>query len=154
MGLFAGDTSRKVLGRVLERNQYSGQRNAGNSVLGILAIMVMVGFFVMCLIKMAPPYFESLTVKSIIENIVDDPDMPNFSTSQIRRRIETELNTNQIVELEAKDVEVYRKKGQTFVDANYEVRIPIFWRIDGVIKFDDLHYALGNLEPLSARAEK
>lgn len=134
--------------------RYQLQHQGGNSVLGILAIMVMVGFFVMCVIKMSPPYFESLTVKAIIENIVDDPEMPNYSTSQIRRRIETEFNTNQILEVEAKDVEVYRKKGKTYVDASYEVRMPLFWRIDAVLKFNDLHYALGDLEPVPRKKEK
>ncbi|MFK7975574.1 MAG: DUF4845 domain-containing protein [Halioglobus sp.] len=140
--------------RFLDSSRYQSGSQQGNSVLGMIAILVMVGFFVMCVIRMAPPYFESLTVKSIIENIVDDPEMPNYGTSQIRRRIETELNTNQIVEVEAKDIEVYRKKGQTYIDGNYEVRVPLFWRIDGVIKFNDMHYALGNLEPQGARKKK
>lgn len=131
-----------------------GQRQAGNSVLGILAIVVMVGFFVMCVIKMSPPYFESLTVKAIIESIVDDPESANYSTSQIRRRIDTEFNTNQILELEGKDVEVYRKQGKTYIDASYEVRMPLFWRIDAVLKFNDLHYAMGSLEPVPRKKQK
>ena len=135
----------------MANQRYFLGRQAGNSALGVLTILIMVGFFVMCVIRMAPPYFESLTVKSIIESIVDDPDSPNYSTSQIRRRIETEFNTNQILEIEGKDVEVYRKKGETYVDASYEVRVPLFWRIDAVMKFDDLHYALGNLEPQAPR---
>lgn len=132
-------------------HHYLRQHQRGNSVLGILAILIMVGFFVMCIIRMSPPYFESLTVKAIIETIVDDPDTQNFSTSQIRRRIETEFNTNQIYEVEAKDVEVYRKKGETFIDASYEVRMPLFWRIDAVLKFNDLHYKVGSLEPVGPR---
>jgi len=131
--------------------RYCSNRQAGNSVLGVLSILIMVGFFVMCIIRMAPPYFESLTVKSIIESVVDDPDSPNFSTSQLRRRIETEFNTNRILELEGKDGEVYRRRGETYIDASYEVRWPIFWRIDAVLKFDDRHYALGNLEPQGPR---
>lgn len=146
-----------------KRHFYNTQRNpfqrdlrnqSGNSLLGLVAVLIMVGFFVMCVIRLAPAYFESLTVKGIIENIVDDPESPEYGTSQIRRKIETELNTNQIVEVEGKDIEVYRKKGQTYIDANYEVRVPLFWRVDGVIKFNDMHYALGNLEPQGVREQK
>ena len=39
------------------------QRQSGMSIPGILVIMIMVGFFVMCAIRMAPPYFEYLSVK-------------------------------------------------------------------------------------------
>lgn len=127
----------------------NGKYQSGMSVPGILAILVMLGFFVLCIIRMSPPYFESLTVRSIVESIVGDPEMENLSTSQIRRKLDTEFNTNQILELQGKEVEIYRRKGKTYIDANYEVRMPIFWRIDAVLKFDDLHYELGKIEPVS-----
>lgn len=122
---------------------------SGMSVPGIFSVVVMVGFFALCIIRMAPPYFESLTVRSIVEGVVDDPEMEEFSTSQIRRKLETEFNTNQILEVEGKDIEIYRRKGATFIDASYEVRMPIFWRIDAVLKFNDMHYELGKLEPVT-----
>jgi hypothetical protein len=51
--------------------------------------------------------------------------------------------------LAPKDVEVYRLKGKTYIDGNYEVRLPLVWRIDAVLKFDDLLYQVGDPEPLS-----
>lgn len=133
-------------------NTIHNQRGA--SLPGLLLLAAMVGFFMMCIIKMAPPYFESLSVKAIIESVVTDPEVENYSTTQIRRKIETEFNTNQILELQAKEVEVYRKKGQTFIDSSYEVRLPMVWRVDAVLKFNDLHYALGSLEPVAGKASE
>ncbi len=39
---------------------------AGLSIPAILVIAIMVGFFVMCGIRMAPKYFEYLSVREII----------------------------------------------------------------------------------------
>jgi hypothetical protein len=119
------------------------QRQSGMSIPGMLLIAMMVGFFVMCAIRMAPPYFEYLSVKEIVQKVALDYDPATESTGQIRRKLANLFNTNQIYELDPKDVEVYRKDGKTYIDANYEVRIPVMGRIDAVLKFDDLLYIAG-----------
>ncbi len=119
------------------------QRQSGMSIPGMLLIAIMVGFFVMCAIRMAPPYFEYLSVKEIVQKVALDYDPATESTGQIRRKLTNLFNTNQIYELDPRDVEVYRKDGKTYIDANYEVRIPVMGRIDAVLKFDDLLYIAG-----------
>ena len=120
----------------------------------MLAIAIMVGFFVMCIIRMAPPYFEYLSVRNIIEQVVMEHEPQTTSIGQIRRRIENLFNTNPIYELQPKEVEVFRKDGKTFIDASYEVRIPVMGRIDAVLKFDDLMYVAGNPTPLTGLSAK
>ncbi|NCF19332.1 MAG: DUF4845 domain-containing protein [Haliea sp.] len=132
----------------------SHSRQTGMSIPGMLAIAIMVGFFVMCIIRMAPPYFEYLSVRDIIEQVVMEHDPETQSIGQIRRRIDNLFNTNQIYELHHKDVEVFRKDGKTFIDASYEVRIPVMGRIDAVLKFDDLMYVAGNPTPLTGLSAK
>ena len=46
-------------------------------------------------------------------------------------------------------MDIYRKRGKTYIDASYEKRQPVLWRIDSVLKFNDLHYVVGESEPLS-----
>ena len=50
------------------------RRESGMSLLGTLCVLFMLGFFVMCLIRMAPPYFEYLTVKNIISKVAVETD--------------------------------------------------------------------------------
>jgi hypothetical protein len=126
------------------------QRQSGMTIPGIAVIMIMVGFFLMCAVRMSPPYFEFLSVKGIIGRLVMEPEIEAETTTRIRRTIETRFNTNQIYELDPRDVEVYRRKGKTYVDASYEVRLPIFGRIDAVLKFDDLLFEIGVADPITA----
>ena len=129
----------------------SARRNqSGMSLLGILCILLMLGFFAMNIIRMVPPYLEYLSVKDIIARIAMDPDNAEASPADIRRKLSNIFNTNQIYLLDPKDVEVYIKSGNTFIDAIYEVRLPVMWRIDSVLKFDDLLYQVGNPNPLTA----
>jgi len=124
------------------------QRQSGMSMLGMLSILLMVGFFVLCGIRIIPPYIEYLSVRDIISRMAIETDAATESPSDIRRKLANIFNTNQIYELEYKDVEIYQKSGKTYIDANYEVRLPIAWRIDAVLKLDDLLYEVGNPRPL------
>lgn len=123
----------------------------GMSIPGMLLIAAMVGFFVMCAIRMSPPYFEYLSVRNIIESIATEPSAKEFRVSDIRRKIANQFNTNQIYELQPREVEIFRSEGQTYIDANYEVRIPVMGRIDAVLKFDDLVYITGSNVPVQGR---
>lgn len=120
------------------------QSQAGMSVPGMLLVAAMVGFFIMCAVRMVPHYFEYLSVREIITTIARDHDADEETISDIRRRIATVFNTNQIYDLKHKDVEVFREKGETYIDASYEVRVPIMGRIDAIMNFDDLKFVAGN----------
>ena len=128
-------------------NTYRSQ--AGMSILGTLIILVMAGFFVMCALRLGPSYFEYLSVRDIVSRMVVDPETSGESNNAIRGRLETIFNTNRISGLKAREIEIYRKDGHTYIDAGYEVRLPIVWRIDAVMKFDDLLYRVGQSEPVS-----
>jgi len=121
----------------------SMKRQAGLSFLSILLIAIMVGFFVMSGIRMAPSYMEYLTIKDVVGAIATEPGAKEHSVAAIRRRLETNFNTNQIYGLRARDIEVYRENGETYIDANYEARIPLVGNIDAVMKFEDLEFIAG-----------
>ena len=96
----------------------SSQR--GMSIPGMLIVAAMVGFFVMCAIRMVPRYLEYLSIREIVSTIATEYNPDEDSIPDIRRKIETIFNTNQIYDLKPKDVEVFTKDGRTFIDARYE----------------------------------
>ena len=118
-------------------------RQQGMSIPGLLVIAMMVGFFIMCTVLMAPRYFEYLSIREIITTIAQEHNPEEEGIADIRRRIDTVFNTNQIYDLQPKDVEVFHKDGRTYIDASYEVRVPIVGIIDAVMSFDDLEIEVG-----------
>ncbi len=122
-------------------------RQAGMSIPGMLLIAIMVGFFIMCLIKLAPPYIEYRSVKDIVSKVSVEYVPGKTTIGQMRRRIANLFNTNQITALNSTDVEIYRKGGKTFIDGSYEYRTPIIGRIDAVMRFDDILFVAGQSDP-------
>lgn len=122
-------------------SKFSRQR--GMSVPGILIIVLMVGFFVMCTIRMGPRYIEYLSVREIVETVAREYNPDEQNKADIRRRLESMFNTNQITDLQSKDVEIFHKEGRTYIDARYEARVPIMGSISAVMSFDDLEVEAG-----------
>jgi hypothetical protein len=118
-------------------------RQRGIGMLGLITIGVMVGFFVMSAIRIAPGYIEYLMVRDIVIQIAEDFDQEEDTIADIRRTLSTELNTNQVKSIEYQEVEILRKDGRVVINANYEDRIPLVWRIDAVVKYDDLEFIAG-----------
>ena len=129
------------------------RRQSGMSIFGVLAILAMLGFFALCIIRMAPPYTEFLSVRDIVERVVTDPESIAMSTYDIRRKFNNVFHTNQIYELDPRSIKIVEKGGKRYIDARYEVRLPILWRIDAVLRFDDLLYQIGDPRPLDSVPE-
>jgi hypothetical protein len=110
----------------------------GMSLPSMLLVVAMVGFFVMCAIRMFPRYMEYLSIREIVETVAREYNPDEQDLADIRRRLDTMFNTNQINDLQPKDVEITHKEGRTYIDANYEARVPIMGIVDAVMTFDDL----------------
>jgi energy-converting hydrogenase A subunit M len=130
-------------GAMIGRQLKTARRQRGIGVLGMLVIAIMVGFFVMSAIRIIPGYVEYLAIRDIIMRVAEEHELEVDTVSDIRRKIADFFNTNQIYNLKPKDIEIERRDGDIIIDASYEERIPLFWRIDIVVKYDDIVYQAG-----------
>ena len=104
----------------------------------LLVYLLVFGGALILSLRIAPSYLEYLTVKDIVERAVDDFDPQTQSSTEIRTRIRKLLHTSQVDVIDANDIEIYRERRKIVIDANYEVRFPLFWIVDGVMNFEDL----------------
>ncbi|MFK8041285.1 DUF4845 domain-containing protein [Congregibacter brevis] len=118
-------------------------RQQGMGMLGMLIIAVMVGFFVMSGIRIAPGLIEYQTVRELVIEAAEEYDDDEDTIADIRRTLSGSFNMNQIKTIGPRDVEITREDGKVVLNANYEDRIPLFWRIDAVVKYDDLVFIGG-----------
>ena len=116
----------------------SRSRQRGFSFWGIALNVLIFGAFLVTVLRVAPLYVEYLTVKDVIARAGAEYDPSKQGLGDIRTHIRKLLNTSQIYVITADDVEIIREKGKVVIDANYEVRFPLVWIIDGVMKFEDL----------------
>jgi len=125
--------------RELQRSQVSPKRrSAGFSLWTITTNLTFFGLLLITALRVAPSYFEYLTVKDIVMRAVVEQSVSSETVPQLRSRLATLLETNQVRGVEINDIAIYPERGVIVVDARYETRFPLFWILDGVMQFDDL----------------
>ena len=124
------------MGAQVETTRRSLQR--GMTLWGITFNALLLGAVLVMLLRVLPPYMTYLSVKDIVERAGAEFDPAADTLQDIRVRIRKLLNTSQVYDIKAEDIEVYRDKGMVVIDATYEVRFPLIWIVDGVMVFDQL----------------
>jgi hypothetical protein len=122
----------------MNRSRIVSAYQGGITFWTLLVYLLVFGGALILSLRIAPSYLEYLTVKDIVERAVDDFDPQTQSSTEIRTRIRKLLHTSQVDVIDANDIEFYRERRKIVIDANYEVRFPLFWIVDGVMNFEDL----------------
>lgn len=125
--------------REQQRSQISPKRrDAGFGLWAMTTNLVFLGLLLIAVLRVAPGYFEYLTVKDILTRAVVEQPVSGETAAQLRNRLAALLVTNQVRGVEIDDIAIYPERGVIVVDARYETRFPLFWVLDGVMQFDDL----------------
>lgn len=103
-----------------------------------LSLSLLLGGVLMLALRIMPIYAEYLTVRDVIVRAAAQHDSETQPLADLRVRIAKLLKANQVDDTSIDEIEIYRDRGFIVVDANYEKRFPLFWILDGVMKFDDL----------------
>ena len=114
------------------------KKQAGMTAFSLLLVALVAGFFLICVVKIGPVYLESRTVKSIVNQAAEEARNEELGKAEIHDRIAKKLLINTVSGMSMKDVEVRGTGEEMEIDANYEVRKPLLFNIDVVVKFDDM----------------
>jgi hypothetical protein len=110
----------------------------GFNVWAVSLNLLLLGALLVMVLRVVPSYMEYLTIRDLITRAAEEYDPRSETVTDLRVRLAKLLNTNQIYDTSIDDIEVYRERGAIVIDANYEKRFPLFWILDGVMKFEDL----------------
>lgn len=113
-------------------------RQRGFGFWGLAFNVLILGGFLVLVLRIAPAYLEYMTIRDIVQRAASDYDPSTETLQDIRTHIRKLLNTSQVYDIKAEDIEIFREKGRVVIDASYEIRFPLVWIIDGVMVFDDL----------------
>lgn len=103
-----------------------------------LSLSLLLGGLLVLALRIVPIYAEYLTVCDVIVRAAAQHDSETQPLADLRVRIAKLLKANQVDDTSIDEIEIYRDRRFIVVDANYEKRFPLFWILDGVMKFDDL----------------
>lgn len=118
------------------------RREKGASIFSMLIVLMMAGSLLATAFKIYQPYLDHMTIKSVLENITVDYDELRKPISTIRSDINKRLHINQVSLPDKEALVIEDDKGVLKFTLQYEVRLPMFFNVDAVIKFSEYFEAV------------
>lgn len=120
---------------------HSDVRQRGIGFINLLIVLMVAGIFFAVGFKLFTPYADHETFKSILESIVEDRDELKKPLDQIKRDIQRRFTINQVRLPDKDSLVIKQKESEIFFDLKYEIRVPMFYNVDAVVKFEEQYVA-------------
>jgi len=111
------------------------KRQSGASMWGIMMLVIILMANAFIALKIVPTYLDFRTVKVVVNSTIEELKKKRLSNVKVRGSIERKLLINGIRDLKREDLKIKQTNKKSTITMDYEVRKPIFYNIDAVMKF-------------------
>jgi hypothetical protein len=109
---------------------------AGFGLGKLLIVLVLVVFFISLGIKMVPSYVTYFQVRSVMDRVVEKPDLRGAGAREVLAAVARQLDIEGIRSVDAKDFGLERVKDAAVLVVDYSVQQHIGLNVDVVMHFD------------------
>lgn len=116
--------------------QYSGKRQRGMSVIGLLIVLSLAGFLGITAMKILPMYTQFFSVKSTIESLRNE-NVSSMSTVEIQKALQKRFDTGYVENILAKDMKIRNERRGKVLDLDYRDERELFYGLYIVLKHNE-----------------
>jgi len=118
------------------------RKQEGASFLSMLTIILVAGVFFSVAFKLYPAYMDYMTIDSVLTKVIQDNDEISKDPKSIKRDLDKKWAVNQIRLPNKESLIIRRKEGVVRMTLDYEVRVPMFFNVDAMVKFEKQYEAI------------
>mgnify|MGYP003411264874 FL=1 len=115
----------------------SSKQQCGLTVIGMLLLIVVLGFMALIAIKVIPMYVQYFTIKSSIESIRKEPPLAQMGLTEIQIAIQKRFDVGYVDKITAKDLKLRNERSGRVLDLVYEDDQPLFYGLHVVLKVNE-----------------
>ncbi len=117
--------------------QKSRQWQRGMTVIGMLLLIVILGFMALVAMKVVPMYIQYFTIKSTIESIRKEPQLAQMGAIDIQNAIQKRFDIGYVDKITARDLRLRNDRTGRVLDLVYEDDQPLFYGLHIVLKVNE-----------------
>lgn len=112
------------------------RRQAGLSFGGFVIVAFLGAFVVLLGFKLMPAYIEYMSLKNVLESVVNDPELKDAQVRQIRSAYSRRANIANVEVVGANDIEVMKDGDRMSLSAAYSVKVPLVGNVSACLDFE------------------
>lgn len=113
------------------------KQEQGLTLISYIFILLIIGFFVMLILKITPIYMDHNKVVNALDGLKETPDLENQSIYAIKKNLDKRLNLNYVYDVTPEDITVVKRGNYVRVDIEYEVVEPLVDDLSLLAQFHD-----------------
>lgn len=115
----------------------SPKRQHGLTLISILFILGLIGFFVLLTLKVVPIYLDHGKVKSALEALEATPELASKSEFEIRDSLNKRFSINYVYDVTQDNIKVIKRGNYVKVDIEYETVAKLVGNLSLLAEFHD-----------------
>ncbi|MEO7557710.1 MAG: DUF4845 domain-containing protein [Gammaproteobacteria bacterium] len=112
------------------------KKQDGMTTIGVLVVLLLIGFFVLITLRLLPMYLESFSVSTALESLKSEPEVASKTGPDILQLLQKRLDINDVEHVGRDNIDIRRTDTGVVISVKYEVRKELWGNIDLVGKFD------------------
>jgi hypothetical protein len=113
------------------------KRQQGLTLISILLILGLIGFFVLLTLKIVPIYLDHGKVKSALEALKATPGLESKGEYEIRDSLNKRFSINYVYDVSKDDIKIIKHGNYVKVDIEYETVVKLVGNLSVLAEFHD-----------------
>lgn len=109
---------------------------AGFSKFGLLVMFILIVAFLTFGLKVVPLYVDHNLITGVCEELIENGEAANMTTSDIRQRVSNTLRINNVTDFNLSSITMRKENDQAIISIAYERRVELAANLDVVAKFN------------------
>tara|TARA_B110000444_G_C18683359_1_gene520788 strand:- start:347 stop:724 length:378 start_codon:yes stop_codon:yes gene_type:complete len=109
---------------------------AGMSKFGLLMMFILIVAVLTFGLKVVPVYVDHNLITGVCEELIENGEAANMTTTEIRQRVSNTLRINSVTDFDLSAIKVRKENDQAIISIAYERRVELVANLDVVAKFD------------------
>jgi hypothetical protein len=111
------------------------KRQQGASLIGMLLWGVVIVFAAVLVMNLVPGYVEYFTIKKILVDIGQEPQLDSMSNAAIRDKFDHRAMIDTIHSVKSIDLDISKNNGMTVISVDYPYQVKLVGNISLVVDF-------------------
>lgn len=112
------------------------KEQAGVSKFGLIMVFVLIVSFLTFGLKVVPLYVDHNLISGVCEELIENGEAANMTTTEIRQRVSNTLRINNVTDFDLSSITMRKENDQAIITIAYERRVELAANLDVVAKFD------------------
>ncbi len=116
---------------------FSFKRQQGFTLITLVLILGLIGFFTLLTLKIVPIYLDHGKVSSALTALKQMPDIQSKSEAEIRESLAKRFNINYVYDVTKDDIKIIKHGSYLKVDIEYETVVKLAGNLSALAEFHD-----------------